>query len=505
MRTQGLSPFARCMLALALAWLVQTDAILASDAGLCKKNCNFKPDPTHVSVDANTGKVSGGTKFPSGQAVQVVLEGKNPFKYRYRAEITAAPLEEAITGRFIEQFIPGLSVPLSTDSARTPASGAPGAAACGAEDSARWNAVDSAATSAQAARAALATVFNERATIYTDYQKFVQDTDTDQLTAPAALCDRASALAGSLSKLIDLGDVPAKAKAFTDSAQTLKTAIEAFRNVPPAQPCLDSHKQELAELDALVAQGSTIRDTVKSLGEAKQSLQDFQTLLQNVMEEEYPFTEPFYPPSTGGATGITVVVFRLNLRQSAAKEQKIATIFIQVGESEVSISVGLAFGSASFRRIGRVTANVPGADGKDTAGSRFDYLENGGSRGIAVAMLNARLPRVAPASWRGITIPDVLSTGVGFNLDTSGEAGPRSDWLPVAAGWRFGSDHVLLAVGLQLTRSDCLPDTNEPTSPCAKRQGFKIGDVVPASVSDPLPVQRIWSKGLFIGVTFKTQ
>ena len=31
------------------------------------------------------------------------------------------------------------------------------------------------------------------------------------------------------------------------------------------------------------------------------------------------------------------------------------------------------------------------------------------------------------------------------------------------------------------------------------------GDVVPPNLSDPLPVQRVWTSGILFGVTFRTQ
>jgi hypothetical protein len=203
----------------------------------------------------------------------------------------------------------------------------------------------------------------------------------------------------------------------------------------------------------------------------------------------------------GQSTAVTVNVFRTNLRQPDPKEKKVATVFIRIGQSAVSVSVGLGFATTVERRIGRVPATVTGPDGKDALGNKFDYLENGGSRALAVAMLNGRLP-ISGGGWTRIA-PSVASTGVGLRLDGSGVS--QADWIPIAGGWRLGSDHVLLTLGFHLTRTDCLPDPNEPDLPCKDRVGFKIGDVVPASLSDPLSFQRVWTRGVLLGVTFKTQ
>src|SRR5262245_17436114 len=88
--------------------LISPDVASAAgaDASLAKQNCTFKAEANHVQIDANSGKVTGSTRFPSGQSVQVILEQKNPFKYRYRAEVTAAPLEESISKQFFSAFFP---------------------------------------------------------------------------------------------------------------------------------------------------------------------------------------------------------------------------------------------------------------------------------------------------------------------------------------------------------------------------------------------------------------
>ncbi len=483
----------------------------------CEKNCELKGERVHLDINANTGQVSGGTRFPQGATVQVVLTHKNPFKYQYRVEVVAAPLEQAIVTGFLTKFIlpfgelGKLTNPIGTPPPVTSAL-AP-VPKCNAEDAENWGKVHTAATLATEAHNALVDGFNSRAKTYKAYEEFVKKTDTDTLPqACDELCKTANALASSLSSLIDLGDVPEKATAFAEAAKALDTAITTFKATKNSE-CQKEHAKELEASEALAKKGPDVQAEVKQLKDAKSDFEAFQKLLNNVLAEEYLFKEPFYPPTVGTATGITVSVFRTNLRQVDPKEKKVATVFIQIGESMVSVAAGIAFTTTPDQRIGRVPAMVPGADGKDTLGNRFDYLENGGGRALAVAMLNGRLPVSSVGWWRAL--PDVLSTGVGLRLDSAGPT--QADWIPLAFGWRLGSDHVLLTAALHLTRSDCLPGkasapaaAGQPAavqsqSRCNDRQGFRIGDVVPASLGDPLPVQRIWNRGFLFGVTFRTQ
>ena len=268
------------------------------------------------------------------------------------------------------------------------------------------------------------------------------------------VADTAAMLSGSLSQLTDSSSVTTKLQALTAATTTLQNPIDAFEKVDPA-PCRTAHVTALAkhkqDLDDDNKAATSVQTQLKDLQMASDSIKGFQRLLNDVLEDQYPFNEPFYPPTVGTATGVTVVTFRTNLRQMDAKEQKVATMFVQIGESAVSVSAGLA----------------------------------------------------STSPWAHI-IPDVLSTGVGVNLGAPGSAS-QTDWLPIAAGWRAGSDHVLFVVGLHLTRSDCLPDPNDAHSPCSSRQGFKIGDVVPTSLSDPLPVERVWTRGILVGVSFRTE
>jgi hypothetical protein len=494
-------------LAGSLAGVALFASVASADLAAIKKNCDFKPEAIHVLIDANTGKVTGGTRFNAGAAVQVVLEHKNPFKYRYRVEVTAAPLEESIAANFLK-LIPGLSTfsPVLGASGQVAAPAAQAAliAPCTAAQNNDLQALKAAVDTAKSTFDALTADLSTRVDVYKTYEKFVKDTDVDQLpTTCTALCDTAADLADKLGLLIKLGDLPAKAMAFTTAAQAVTEALKRFPGgTKPACIPGTGADVDFAQANALVAKAAEIQKQVDELKGAADSFTAMQALVKNVLEEMYPFNEPFYPPTVGNATGVTVVLFRTNLRQAGVKEQKIATVFIQIGESLVSVSAGLGFTFTPVKTIGRIASMVPGTDGKDTLGNRFDYLENSGQRPVAIATLNGRLPRPSAKSALARLSPDVLSTGVGFSLD----GGPaQSEWLPVAVGWRAGSDHVLFVVGLHLTRSDCLPDPGDKDVACSSRSGFKVGEVVPAGLADPLPVERVWTRGILFGVTFRTQ
>jgi hypothetical protein len=337
------------------------------------------------------------------------------------------------------------------------------------------------------------------------YDAFVTATAGDTL-AGAGVCDDAAKLSGQLDGLIDLGQTPARLETYTEAAQRLRQAHTAFVTgtsgaMPASAACQAEKKAAVSDAATLLGEASDFESAVKKLQDQKASFESMKGAVTDVFAETHPFVQPYYPPTVGSATAVTVAINRTNLRQSPPKEERVATVLLQIGESAVSVSAGFAFTTALDRRIGRVSAMVPATSGSDVAGNRFGYLADSRYRPLAVLMLNARMPRLRgrKMGWW----PDVLATGIGFQPD--GGTSARNDFIPVAGGWRFLNEHVLLTVGLHLSKGDCLPDDGKKNESCGARPGFKIGDVVPAAQTDPLSLQRFWSSGLLIGVTFRTQ
>jgi hypothetical protein len=495
-----------------------------ADAAVCVANVagkNLDVQRVNVRIDANTGRVNGGTRFPGAESVQVIIDGKNPFKYAYRIDLVSTPLAEAIAGRFF-QGIPGLAGVAAgggtpgafTPNVVTPPPGAPGAPPpppCNAADSALLATLTAARDTAATARTTLGATLNPQVAVFKRYEKFLGDTNVDVLPDVSATmaCQEADYLSTNLATLIDLGNTPQRLEAYVKAVAAVKAANDAF--AAAAQTCRDDAASAavVADATAMIGEIATLQANVKKLQDEKASFEAMKTLTANVLADPHPFAQAYYPPGAGAATSVAVTVTRTNLRQPAPKEERTANVLLQVGESSVSVSAGLGFTTAYERRIGRVSAMVPVAatattPATEALGNRFNYVENSRNRGIAMMMLNERIPAVL--GLKGKWWPDVVSTGIGFRPD--GGTTVHTEWIPAAVGWRGGSRHVLFSVGLHLSRGDCLPDptATKDKPPCDERHDtFKIGDPIPSGLTDPLPVQRVWSRGLMFGVTFKTE
>ena len=72
----------------------------------CKLATSKDWDGFTLVVDANTGeRLAGGTQFPQGSQIKVIVTRKNPFKYSYRVQTVVTPLEEAIALAFLKQVV----------------------------------------------------------------------------------------------------------------------------------------------------------------------------------------------------------------------------------------------------------------------------------------------------------------------------------------------------------------------------------------------------------------
>ena len=212
-----------------------------ADVASCKANFtaqNVMPERSQVRINGNSGRVAGSTRFPDGELVQLLIEGKNPFKYRYRVDVTSTPLAESTASRFFSLVgldLIGRPLPPASASAPPPPPPAPpgdlaavpAASVCVGNDEGLAKALETANMTARGARDDLKALLDTQIGISKAYDAFVAATEGDTL-ASNSVCDDAARLSTQLDGLIDLGQTPARLKAYTSAVQQLRQAQTAF-------------------------------------------------------------------------------------------------------------------------------------------------------------------------------------------------------------------------------------------------------------------------------------
>lgn len=457
----------------------------------CKLHCNrqIEKRPAFIEIDANTGEVlNGTTKFAEGEKVQIIIVHMNPFKYTYRTQIVAAPLDTIIASAFLK-LIPGFGEVIDSIVAGTPlprgTAGAAGGTSCAGPASAAWTALYTKAQPLTEKNTTIKPEVNSRKDAYTLYEKLYKETDVEVITDCATVCKDAAELDKNIAKLINLGTLPATVEKFKKDVDELKPLIDAFdaifKNLTPAQRANCDVQDEFDKIKALVTDAEKYQKTITDLQANKKAFELMATMLDKALRTEDGFTSVHYPYTAGGPTGVRISIFRKNLREENAQEKQVTMVDLQVGESPLSISAGIGFSTIKDKRVIR----QPFAKTDGMIGAKFGEENNSNFRPSAVVMLNGSLSRFNVFAQKDGSF--ALSTGLVLsnrNGTTEAEfiAGPSIGLL---------SNRIFLTFGYHAARVERLGG------------GFKLGDEIPASVTDPLPVERNWKGGFMLGITYK--
>lgn len=449
-----------------------------------------------VRIDANSGRVTGGsTRFPEGEALKVIVAGKNPFKYEYRIEVTAQPLNEAIAVDFFAG-IPGFSFgDLLAPSVSGPAPGAPKCLRVDAE----WQALTAEVEKGKRLKGAL----EGRKKVADDYNAFLKRTDVESLSE--AVCTdvlkEATALQGALPQVIDLGTLPNDVAQYAKSAPAALAAFEAaFKMVSETDrmACEMNLGTELVNARKVTAHADTLSKGVQTLASNRSSFQTMQTLFGVVLKSPTAFHEEHFPPTQDEPTGVRVVIARKNRRIENAAEQQVTSIPIQVGRSRLSIAAGLAFSGVPHRRIVRqagqiqvpavaATATTPAVPASTRSGTVFAYAENSEFGPRPVIALNADIYEFSLGSLRQVAAGFTTAVVIGAANDSL-----RTEYL-VGPSIGVLQNRVVFTGGVHFARVENLGG------------GFEIGQEIPPSLQDPLPIRRDWEKALAFAVTYRVR
>lgn len=498
----------RAILLLMTVTMTIAAPVEGQDAGRCVKNCrrqNLVAQEARVEIDANTGAIAhGSTRFPEGTNVHVIIVNKNPFKYSYRVTHVSALLEPAIAAAFLG-LVPDLAPALQQLRAATGV--APAADACTGDERTLVEEVSKAAAALDAVlkpaqeglkpRQAASERYNAFVTATANDSAFVAANDSE-LSTVCRLCEDAKAVLDSLDRLIDLDDLPKQAERVKAAANALETTIAEFNAKAKDKTCKANMEEALRRHQETLRTGQAVAKAIEDLQKNKASFEQMKKIITAALAQEYPINQPFSPQTLGGPTGITVTIFRTNLREADAKEQQVAAVFIQVGESRLSLSGGVGYSTVDDVRIGRVAANVPGAEGKPTLGNRFGFVSKSGGKPVVLTALNGHFDVPYGKDRRVLKLAG--TAGVVFR--NAEAAGQQVEFI-LGGAWRFAGNNLFLTAGVHYARVEELAGPGDDAAADVKNGFFKIGDPVPAALTDPLPVRKDWKPGFIAALTFR--
>lgn len=450
-------------------------------AGCKETKKSIESIPAAVTFDANTGELlEGGLRFRHTNNVQIVFDRKNPFKYAYRFSVRASALESGIARGFLG-LIPGFSEVL--DSAIS--------GKLLAADSARANALPQSCNGKLdplSAAAKLSQGVKEQADsfkkLYDQYQAFYKRTDTADLLGSNNSCD-ICAEAGKLEK--ELAGRKG-AEAFEKLLQQLnaeldkplsKQALGDLKGLAQCKADLENLTGSEKLIPALEADQTKYNALLPKIKEAEASFAAIQELIGTVLSDPNAFWQRKVVSIPSEATQVTVSIARKNIREKDAPFSEIAVHSIQVGESRLHLTAGVGWSTIDDVMISR----VPGLNENKEVIQQFGYQENSKYRPSGIVNLNIPV-------W-DLNKAKTVSFGPALGLVVSGRGESVQAEYFGGAGFGFRQDLVFLNIGLHSARVQQLGG------------GFKIGDPVPATITDPLPIQKDWKPGLMISLTIR--
>jgi hypothetical protein len=470
--------------------------ITRDDQSGCKTYCGetIERRPAFIEIDANTGEVlNGTTRFAEGEKVQVIVTNKNPFKYAYRVQIVTAPLDTIIVSAFLK-LIPGFSELVDSLTNTTKAGGTgPGGGVCSGPANGTWQLLLTKAQPLTNKDAEIKKDVESRNEAYKLYKKLYDETNGDRIKDCEVVCKDAADLSANMSKLTNLAALQKEVDQFkkdTADLQPLITTFQtAFNTLSPGDKALCNVEDAESDLGKTFSNVKALASNAAKYGDAVTKLQDkdnqsaFQLIAELIQaaQRSEAFNTVKFPYTAAGPTGVRITISRKNLREQNAQETQVALIDLQVGESPFSISAGVGFSTIENRKVIR----QPFAKPDGSIGARFGEENKSSVRPSAVVMLNGSLKR-----FRAFAHSDgsfALSTGLVLsnrNNTTEAEfiAGPSLGLL---------NNKLFLTIGYHAARVETVGG------------GFKIGDDIPSSITDPLPVERNWKGGFMFAITYK--
>ena len=261
----------------------------------------------------------------------------------------------------------------------------------------------------------------------------------------------------------------------------LVEAAENFVTNTSVDVNLKNLRQQLEDLkkndNALTKQKlKEIERDLESLTKDYDKLAQALTFVKGVLNNHTAFNEVRVISQFSSPRRVTVTILRTDIRAEKATPEPIATVILDMGNVPISVSVGIGFSTIDEVKIVR----QPASDGQGGVAATFGYESDSRLKPSGVAMLTGHLK-----TFRQFT----LGASAGFVLSNRGDNADIEYILGPSVGFR--ENLIWITVGMHVARVHKLGG------------GFAIGDKIPASLQDPLPVQKNYRPGALFSLTFK--
>jgi len=433
-------------------------ALPAGAADECERKCESAKSGATLVLDGNTGeRREGTTRVGSVDEVKIVVATPNPFHWAYRTAISV----EAVGPALAREFLMALGVPaLPPEPPKAAAGGPPRALRPGVKCE------PAALEEARKAEGALVTGAEKQVeTHLADVRTFLEETAGDSIEAECVkVCRSARAL---VATDVDLPKVRADLAAARRRTDDLIAAGPADK----VKPCSD----------ALAAERPKDDDKLTA-AEANASADDgVMARVKSVLAARYLLATVHTPSAPDEPYRVQLALFRTDLRTEDAPEEAVGDAEIRVGRRILSLAGGVVVSWVQDRKVTRQAAMVPDGAGGTTLGSVFGYERSSAYRPAVLVALNGA---ICEWSWRGRRFALAGTTGI-VAADVEG----LEYLLGGAIG--FADQTFFLTAGAHFAQIEDIAG------------GFSVGEPVPAGLADPLPVERRWTSGFAVGLTYR--
>ena len=381
--------------------------------------------------------------YPHVDQLEIVIEDKNPYKFRYRMTLDQRPLEAIMLRDFLSPLsdfsemlaaVTGASLPSDTKNKLRE-------------------------VLEEKSDNPLKMLINKIAELKQDvgaYNGFLAMIRTDVIDCEG-VAQSAQDLLPNLMTLRDVSALRARVDKVVDTAQA------AVVGDP-----IKANREFLANSQALSRALSTIE-------KKSQDFENLRSLLLEIGGAKSPFFDLVNVKKLGGATATTVEVYRTNRLQQGAVEELVASIKVDMGTVRLSVSAGIGFSTVDEVKIVRQASS----DGMGGVTNKFGFENNSDFKPAGVVMLNGHV----------VTKPSLtFGPSVGLVVSRRGSE-PQLEYL-LGASFGFKDNLVWLTGGLHAAR-------------VAELSGFSIGDDVPVALQDPIPTEESFKPGFMFAITFK--
>lgn len=205
-------------------------------------------------------------------------------------------------------------------------------------------------------------------------------------------------------------------------------------------------------------------------------IQQARTFVEGILNASSAFHEIRYISRQGQPSLVTLTLSRSDLRVEKPTVENVSTLSVAIGSVPLSVSVGIGFSTVDEIIIRRQAAS----DEQGGVTTVFGYESDSRIKPSGVAMLTGHIKSLK--TW-------TLGASAGFVLSSRGDKSEIEYILGPSFG--FKDELIWLTAGMHVARVQKLAG------------GFSIGDKVPLSLQDPLPLQRNYRPGVIFSLTFK--